>query len=288
MDAIPEDKALDLEQFGDGDRADFWRSARHGGLECLAATYRKHRYAPHSHETYVVGIIEDGAESYVLDGERQVAPAGSVCFVNPGEVHDGEPADGGFFSYRMTYPTVELLQEVASELCGRNIDSTPYFPVSVVRDARGYQLFRCAHHNLQGDGDRLASDQTLLDAYAYLVARHAQLDFSPIQAGREPIAVARVRDYLEAHFDDETVELEDLAHIAGLSRYHLIRVFRRHTGLTPHAYRTDVRVRRAAMLMRTGISPAAAATTCGFFDQSHLNRAFKARLGVTPGVFLRG
>ena len=66
-----------------------------------------------------------------------------------------------------------------------------------------------------------------------------------------------------------------------------MRVFRAETGLTPHAYVVDVRVRRARELLRAGVSPAAAAGLVGFADQAHLTRAFKARLGVTPGAYRR-
>ncbi len=96
--------------------------------------------------------------------------------------------------------------------------------------------------------------------------------------------MARVRDYLEAHLTEE-VELADLARLAGLSRSHFIRAFRRETGLTPHAYLMDRRFRAASRLLERGEAPGVVAAACGFFDQSHLNRVFKARMGVTPGVY---
>ena len=73
--------------------------------------------------------------------------------------------------------------------------------------------------------------------------------------------------------------------LAGLPRHHLIRAFRRETGLTPHAYLIDVRVRRARERLRRGESLGEVAAATGFCDQPHLTRAFKARLGVTPGAF---
>ena len=81
------------------------------------------------------------------------------------------------------------------------------------------------------------------------------------------------------------MSLADLARLAGLPRHHLIRAFRRETGLTPHAYLVDIRIRRARERLRRGESPGAVAAATGFCDQAHLTRAFKARLGVTPGVF---
>jgi AraC-like DNA-binding protein len=96
--------------------------------------------------------------------------------------------------------------------------------------------------------------------------------------------VRRVRDHLDGDIAADP-GLDDLAVLAGLNRAHLVRVFRRATGTTPHAYLIDRRVRAARRLLARGEAPAEVAAACGFCDQSHLNRAFKARLAVTPGLY---
>jgi AraC-like DNA-binding protein len=93
-----------------------------------------------------------------------------------------------------------------------------------------------------------------------------------------------VRDYLEAHLDQDA-DLASLAGLADLSRSHFIRAFSKETGLTPHAYLVDRRFRAASRLLGKGEAPGDVAAACGFFDQSHLNRVFKARMGVTPGAY---
>ena len=70
-------------------------------------------------------------------------------------------------------------------------------------------------------------------------------------------------------------------------RSSLIRASRQETGLTPHAFLTDRRVRAAVRQLSAGDAPVDVAMACGFCDQSHLNRAFKARIGVPPGAFRR-
>jgi AraC-like DNA-binding protein len=83
----------------------------------------------------------------------------------------------------------------------------------------------------------------------------------------------------------EAPALHELARHVGLSAWHLIRVFRKATGLTPHAWLIDRRVHHARELLRAGGSPSQIAVQCGFADQAHLTRSFKARLGVTPGQY---
>lgn len=108
--------------------------------------------------------------------------------------------------------------------------------------------------------------------------------------GPEPSAPARavdvIRDYLEAHLSDR-VTLADLARATGLTAYAVLRGFRRATGIPPHRYLTQLRVRKAGELLRAGHSPVMVASAVGFADQSHLNRHFRRLVGVTPGTFAR-
>jgi AraC-like DNA-binding protein len=113
--------------------------------------------------------------------------------------------------------------------------------------------------------------------------RYAALD-GGINVQREPSRIARVRDYLETSFA-QPIDLKQLADIADLSRFQLLRAFRRETGMTPHAYLTDCRVHVARRLLARGDSVVDAAFACGFSDQSHLTRIFKAHAGLTPGRF---
>jgi AraC-like DNA-binding protein len=98
--------------------------------------------------------------------------------------------------------------------------------------------------------------------------------------------VERVRNYLRAHPLDK-VTLAQLAEVAGLSRFHLLRRFQRAYGLTPRAYQMELRLALACRLLEAGATPAQASYAAGFADQSHLTRRMKQTLGVTPGLFVR-
>ena len=286
MDAIDQQAAVDHASLGPRDRARFWRARRHDGLEGLTATFRRHRYAPHTHETYAVGVILAGCEAYHVRGVRHYAGAGELCFVNPGDVHDGEPHGDGY-AYRMSYPSVALLSEIAAELAdGGRARGTPFFRAPMVRDPESAGVFVAAHRRLEAGDDPLGADEALVRAYALMLVRHAGLA-PPGQPCRAGSAVARVRDFIESAYAEE-IDLATLAAVAGLTRHHLVRLFKRETGLTPHAYLTDCRIRAARRLLAAGTAPAEVAAACGFFDQSHLTRLFKSRAGVGPGAYRAG
>lgn len=286
MELTTQAEAYGMTEIGSGDLARFWRVARHDRLECLSATFRTHHYAPHSHETYVIGVITAGCERYRLRGQDCIAPAGKICLVNPGEVHDGAPVGPGY-AYRMIYPSTTLIAALAEEHTGGRVRTLPFFPEPVVSDPALAALFLAAHRGLEGPSHALAADERLVGALGLLVSRHSDLGRGFAGPSVDSRVVERARDYLDAHLAED-VDLATLTAAVGVGRTQLIRTFRRATGLTPHAWLTDRRVRAAQALLRAGESPGQVAAATGFFDQAHLTRAFKARLGVTPGVFRAG
>jgi AraC-like DNA-binding protein len=95
-----------------------------------------------------------------------------------------------------------------------------------------------------------------------------------------------VRDLLEAEYA-RTVTISELAREAGLSTFHLIRVFRASFGLPPYKYLEQVRIQQARRLIRHGFPLTHVVHATGFSDQSHLTRYFKRIVGVTPGTYAR-
>jgi len=119
------------------------------------------------------------------------------------------------------------------------------------------------------------------------VLAHLALQAPAPQArgGLPPAAMRRVHEYIEAHLND-TVELVELAAIAGLSIFHFARQFKQSAGVTPHYYLIRSRIERARELLAgTDLSLSEIAFATGFSDQSHLTRHFRQMIGMTPGQF---
>lgn len=97
--------------------------------------------------------------------------------------------------------------------------------------------------------------------------------------------IARLVEYLRAHAS-ETLSLDDLAQVAQMNRFVLLRQFRARIGVTPHEYQRIRRIVMAKQHLRNGMPLAELSTACGFFDQSHMTREFKRRTGLTPTAFI--
>lgn len=285
MMAASHDRHIERAAMGPKDETHFWRERRYGDLECLRARFVKHRYAPHIHDTYAIGVITQGVEVFRYRGETHYAKAGSLAFVNPGEVHDGEPEGPEGFAYRMYYPTMDLMRDLVRDIYGRE-SGVPWFRNAVINDPEMVDAARNLHLLMETLTGAMERDDAFVRTFAGLILRHADLRRELPAIGRESMAVTRVRDFMEDRYEDD-ISLDDLAAVSGLSRYHLIRVFNRETGMTPHAYLTNRRIMAARNLLRNGEPIAETAVSCGFCDQSHLTRTFKAITGVTPAQYLR-
>ncbi len=262
-----------------GETARFFAVAGASPLECLAARFRRHAYAPHTHDTYVVGTIVQGCETFLIGGSRYYAGPGDLCLIAPGVVHDGQPAEESY-AYRIAYPSIAYLRDTAED----NAFDTPRFAEPIVRDPDLAAEFASAHR-VAGSGDSLDRDERLLAVFAKLLQRHGRArprHDAARPAERSP--VARATAYLDAHYADQ-VDLATLAAVAGIPRVRLLRAMKRETGMTPHAWLVDRRVRAARRMLGQGEAPADVAAACGFCDQSHLNRVFKAGIGVAPGAY---
>lgn len=99
--------------------------------------------------------------------------------------------------------------------------------------------------------------------------------------------ISSVLRYIEAHAD-AALDIDALAQLACMSKFHFLRTFRRVTGVTPYRYLLGIRLRRAAMRLVTTCDPVAAvAYDAGFGDLSTFNNRFRSVFGAAPTRFRR-
>jgi AraC-like DNA-binding protein len=269
------------------DNTDWAKTWRHAQLDVrlLQAHYVRHAYPRHSHDYYVICLIERGRQTFTHRGAKHYTPPGGVILINPGAAHTGEPADAQGFAMRSLYPTVAHMQTAAAELTGRS-RGTPYF-AEVRTDQRWARASVLALHRALVQGaSALECEARFLSTLAQLIQQHADVRHSAQPLGRERRAVARARRCIEERFADG-LSLTELAEHVALSPYYLLRVFRAEVGMPPHAYLDSVRIRRAQALLEAGMALARVAAEIGFSSQSHFTRRFKQVIGVTPGQYAR-
>jgi AraC-like DNA-binding protein len=251
-------------------------------VELLHAYYVQHAYPRHSHDYYVISLIERGRQSFTHQGTKHRTPPGGLILINPGAVHTGEAADAQGFELRALYPSLSLMETAAFELTGHR--ALPFFKEVQVDHRWATNSVSSLHKAILEGVGMLECESRMLWMMAQLIKRYAAMGSTKQRLGKEKKAIQLVRNYIDEHFT-ESVSLNTLAQHVSLSPYYLLRAFREEVGMPPYAYLESVRIRHTQRLIKAGKSLAEVAAEVGFSSQSHMTRLFKKIIGVTPGQY---
>ncbi|KUM44019.1 AraC family transcriptional regulator [Pseudomonas sp. EpS/L25] len=262
----------------------FWRDPALPFLEARAiADGRGLCYAPHSHETFSVGVVLGGESRYVNGPTREWVGRGTLVLMNPGEVHACNPRSDQAWRYLMLYLDPGWLAAVQGRAgsdfqpLAAQLAHDPCLTGGLVR------LYRRLLDVATGPLER----QSHAWDYASTLLERLGAPRPPLSDAADPPRLRLAADYL-ADRCAEAISLDDLSQAVGLSPTHLIRSFKRRYGLTPHAYLIDQRIRLARQRLRQGEELAEVALATGFADQAHLQRTFKRLVAATPGQYRSG
>ncbi|MEV0589117.1 AraC family transcriptional regulator [Nonomuraea sp. NPDC050310] len=241
-------------------------------MRLVRASFHTHHFVPHAHSEYAIAAIERGVEAVRYRGATEHAPAGSLLLLDADTIHAGRPGIAEGWDYRVFYLPPALLSELAGH--------RPTFPVPTPHDpnlaARLIRLHR------RPDQNSLAAQEEFEALATEILTRYARRAIT----ATPPMTVRKVQRYLAADLQ-HTPTLDELANVAGLPRFQLLRAFRRETGVTPHGYLLQLRLRCAQQLLTAGYAVTRAAADSGFYDQAHLHRHFRRTFAATPGRFAR-
>ncbi|MET7795974.1 helix-turn-helix domain-containing protein [Streptomyces decoyicus] len=258
-----------------------WRPPVVGIAEVFHAHFTDYAYPSHTHDTWALMILSDGAVDFACDRHRHGATGtGTIVLLPPGVAHDGRTVTATGFRKRVLYLDAAVLPE---DLTGRAVGA-PVFGDALLRH-RIHQL----HTSLGHAGDPHTGD--VFEAESRLAFIRERLHFHldalrpPRTPGREAHRLAAaLRDLLDSRLATG-LSLHEAAAVLHAHPTHLIRCFKQTYGLPPHAYLTGKRIEWARGLLLEGRRPAEVAVTVGFHDQAHLNRHFTRHVGTTPARY---
>ncbi len=243
----------------------------------LRASYNRQSFALHSHPTYVLALVTRGALRFRCGNEVFVAPSGSACLINPGEVQTGEAASDPGWSYWSAYVPASVFGMVETRADQAH---APLFASPVVSDGAVTQALSLFFSDVHISPSLARTEQRL--ACLSRVAERCGTGAALETGEASPRLVRRARDFMAENFG-AALKLDDVAGACGVTGFHLTRAFRRHTGLALHAWLVQHRIERARARLLSGEAVADTAVACGFSDQAHMTRWFRRVLGLTPG-----
>lgn len=136
----------------------------------------------------------------------------------------------------------------------------------------------------------LAAEHLAHALAAQLLQHRGRPGRPPVRALAQP-DLARILDFMNDRLA-EPIQLDQLAGLVHLSKYHFLRMFTETVGATPRRHLARLRMARGAELLRTtDRSLTEVAAACGYASTGHFAEAFRGQYGVRPGEYrsrLRG
>ncbi len=243
---------------------------------------RKVCYAKHSHETFSIGVITRGRTTYVNRDSRQRIGDSTLVLMNPGDVHACNPVADEPWSYRMLYVDRSWLGRLQQEWgFSPNTDFRPF--AATMSMAPGlYDEFNRFYDILTGNDSEPLNRECAAVTFFELVQQ--SLDPAPMPEREANRRLERAAEYISDNCT-RSLKLEEICGAASISASYLIRAFKKHYGMTPHAYLLNRRLQVARGLLKNGGVIADVALEVGFSDQAHFQRVFKQFLAATPGQY---
>jgi AraC-like DNA-binding protein len=255
-----------------------WRPAVPGIAEVFHARFVDHAYPAHTHDTWTLLIVDDGAIRFDLEQHGHGAVGPTVTLLPPHVSHDGRPATQHGFRKRVLYLDISVLDE---QLTGAAVDQ-PSLRDAVLR-RRIHQL----HAALEHPADGLEAESRLALIRERLHQHLRQHATEPAGDQHRRSLAEELRDLLDTR-TTSGVTLREAGELLYAHPGHLVRSFTRAFGLPPHLYLTGRRIDQARRLLLAGQRSAEVAVEVGFHDQSHMTRHFVRHLGASPGQYATG
>ena len=230
------------------------------------------------HDGFSISAVVEGNFTYRSDAGRELLYPGALLLGNNGWCFECGHTHGIGDRCISLNVREDLFGEIAAAVStSRFRFSAPSLPPSKALP------IVATMEALGSTGSVLRSEELALRLVERVIAAmvgHHRFPAAP--TGRE---VRRVVEAVRLVASDATrpIELKEMAAVAGMSKYHFLRVFRRLTGVTPHQYLITARLRHAALALGSSRQPVTAiALDSGFGDLSTFNKSFRAAFGLTP------
>src|SRR5215510_3756519 len=179
---------------------------------------------------------------------RLVRP-GQLVVLDPSAPHSGTPTERGAWAGRLLVIELVRLRAALAE------EETPLsglaFPDPVIPDASLAQRFLALHRSMECQAPALERQYAVLSFLADLAAWSPDAKPPSSQVARQDPAVRAAVEYLHDELT-RNVSLDELAAVAGMTKYRLARRFKAAVGVPPHTYQVAMRVNLSQLLLERG------------------------------------
>jgi AraC-like DNA-binding protein len=245
----------------------------------------------HNHDFYEVFFFISGKVTYIIEGKSYRLRTGDIVLINNKELHKPLIDSGG------TYERIVIWidPEYVAKLCTDSTDLVMCFDSS---SRKKYNLLRPSAErssylkNIVSKLEKVSSSTgygSSILKHVYLTELIVFLNRAYIDTKDEEIEVdieynqkiSNIIEFINSNLNED-LSLEKLSAKFYISKYHLLREFKKNIGYTIHHYIQNKRLIMARTLLQQNIKVTEVCMRCGFGDYSNFIRSFKREYGVSP------
>ncbi|MFU8925408.1 AraC family transcriptional regulator [Acinetobacter puyangensis] len=246
-------------------------------------------YQAHSHDDYSIGAVDAGCSVFNAKScQDYQLNVGDLVFIPTNQRHSCNPVAEYSWSYQMLHIQPHWIQQLEQELQALSFPDQGlqynFQHIYVMHDQALYEQFCQMNQCLFSSASNFEKELAFTDFIQTFLTRtqSSQLTLNTEDYLQHP----QLYPYLSELNQNRLLSLEQLAQMTHLSRYQIIRLFKAHTGFTPHYFQLNLRINCARQYLQQHQSISDVAYQLGFADQSHFQRTFKLFTGITPQQYM--
>jgi AraC-like DNA-binding protein len=231
-------------------------------------------------KNYQIALVREGRGEIIVGDVASPVHKNQFFLIHPNLVHNGKPN----FEIGWQVDTITLKTSFVQQL----LDNAPLpiFENLIFENKAFQQIFEDCLLLLNNYDESVESESKLLFYLSELLIIPAQ-NSELILAKDENDAIKRAINFIEKNYK-ASFSLDELAENAFLSKFHLIRIFKKQVGLTPYSYQLQLKLNEARRLIFEDKSLTEIAHELGFADQAHFTNTFKKYAnGANPRDLLK-
>jgi AraC-like DNA-binding protein len=243
----------------------------------------------HYHDFHKIIVFLSGSADYAIEGKRYTLLPGDIVLVGRGCIHRPEPAQGKPYERIILYISPAFLRECSTLEC----DLETCFLLAerqfrfVLRPSGRYdhRVAVLTHLeqalNADGFGEEILRRSLFMQ---FMVEVNRACTGSGLQYVDTAVCdekIVSILQYINQHMTED-ISIDALAARFYVSKYHMMRKFKKETGYTIHSYLSEKRLMLAKELISGGMPVLETCEKCGYQDYSAFSRAYRKLFGVTP------
>lgn len=225
-------------------------------------------------------------DTHIFGGRTYAHDRGEICMFPPQLMRETRIREGG--EGILISVNESIIDRLALEVGA----SSPWetFRFHTLSDPVVHRLVWALGNEFKAGGNQgpMFSESVVITLLGYLLRSEQNIrESSPAKGGLTSAQLRHCQEFIEANLT-ENITLDELSRTANVSLFHFIRAFKKSTGMTPHRYILDRRVRSAeTLLISSSDSVGDIAKAVGFLSAGHFSSAFQKILQIAPTAYRR-